>query len=141
MTRLVGLSATLLGFLLAAAVSGCSSNPAPLGVPVSTDAGEYREISLQELEPLLADPAYTLVNTHIPFEGDIPGTDLSVPFDQIGASLDQFPDVESNVIVYCKGEGMSTIAAEALVDAGYLNVFKVDGGMIAWAEAGNSLER
>jgi len=36
---------------------------------------------------------------------------------------------------------MSTIAAETLVANGYTDVYKVDGGMVAWEEAGLVLEQ
>jgi len=35
---------------------------------------------------------------------------------------------------------MSAIAAEALVKGGYTDVWNLDGGMIAWEEAGFSLK-
>jgi rhodanese-related sulfurtransferase len=131
----------VVGISLVVTLSACSSSPDLLGVPVVFEGGTYQEISIGDLEPLLDDANYTIVNTHIPFEGDIPGTDLSVPFDQIGDHLDRFPDLDANIIVYCKGEGMSTIAAEALTVAGYERVFKLDGGMIAWEDAGLTLDR
>jgi len=36
---------------------------------------------------------------------------------------------------------MSVIAAKALVELGYTNVWNLDGGMIAWYEAGYPLLR
>jgi rhodanese-related sulfurtransferase len=129
---------TVLAVLLVAC--GGSADP-PLGVEVSTDSGTYNEITVAELNPLLDDPQFVVVNTHVPFEGDIPGTDLSIPFDQIEANLDQLPDPQAKVVVYCKGEGMSTIAAETLTQLGYTSVYKVDGGMVAWEEAGYTLDQ
>ena len=124
--------------LLSASCSG-SADSRP-GLEVNTEWGAYREISVAELVPLLDDPQITVINTHIPFEGDIPGTDLSIPFDRIAANLDRLPGPDSEVVVYCKGEGMSTIAAETLTQSGYSAVYKVDGGMISWEEAGNLLD-
>lgn len=130
---------TLVAMALVSASCGGSVVSRP-GLEVNTEWGSYREISVAELLPLLDDPQITVVNTHIPFEGDIPGTDLSIPYDQIAANLDQLPDPDSEIVVYCKGEGMSTIAAETLTQSGYTAVYKVDGGMIGWEEAGNLLD-
>jgi len=131
----------LLVLPLSAILAGCGESSDSLGVEVKTESGSYREISVAELEPLTGDPDFVLVNTHIPFEGDIPGTELSLPYDDLAAHLDLLPDRDARVIVYCKGESMSTIAAETLVANGYTDVYKVDGGMVAWEEAGLVLEQ
>jgi hypothetical protein len=108
----------LIPTIVALLVVSCGSEAdAPLGVQVTTDSGLYREISIEELEPLLDDPSFTVVNTHVPFGGDIPGTDLSIPFDEIELNLSQLPDTDDT------------------------NVFEVEGGMIAWEERGLSLDR
>ncbi len=36
---------------------------------------------------MLEDKNFPLVNTHIPFEGDIPGIDLSIPYNEIDQNL------------------------------------------------------
>lgn len=127
-----------LAFLL---VACGGSTDASLGSEVATDAGTYNEITVAELNPLLDDPQFIVVNTHLPFAGDIPGTDLSIPYDQLEQHLDQLPDPQAKVVVYCKGESMSTIAAETLTQLGYTSVYKVDGGMVAWEDAGFTLDQ
>ena len=131
----------LFALSLSATLAGCSDSSDPLGVEVTSESGSYREISVAELEPLVGDADFVLINTHIPFEGDIPGTDLSLPFDDLAAHLGLLPDRDARIIVYCKGESMSTIAAETFVANGYTDVYKVDGGMVAWEEAGLILEK
>jgi rhodanese-related sulfurtransferase len=74
---------------------------------------------------------------HVPNEGEIPGTEAKIAFDQVMQRLDEFPaEMDAQVVLYCRSGGMSAIAARALVTAGYTNVFNLDGGFRAWIEAG-----
>jgi rhodanese-related sulfurtransferase len=83
----------------------------------------------------------TLVNTHVPFQGKLPRTDLSIPYDEIGRSLDELPKgKDAKVALYCLGGPMSAVAAETLVGLGYTNVWDLGGGMEAWEDAGYRLE-
>ena len=81
-----------------------------------------------------------LLNVHVPFEGDIDGTRLSIPFDQIAAKASMLPaDLDTPLLVYCRSGRMSAIAAAELVRLGYRDVSDLDGGMLAWEKSGRSL--
>lgn len=101
----------------------------------------FTNLSVAQFQALMENKDFPLVNVHVPFEGNIPGTDLNIPFDEIAANLDQLPaDKDAMIVLYCKSNGMSFSAIEELSDLGYSNLFNLDGGLMAWQEAGLPLE-
>ncbi|QYJ16345.1 hypothetical protein Rxycam_02178 [Rubrobacter xylanophilus DSM 9941] len=139
--------AALLSILL---VVGCGSE-APFGSDgspttnvsgesVTVPGGTYTRVSAEELKAMLESEDFPLVNVHIPFEGDIPDTDLSIPYDEIGHNLDRLPGKGTKIVLYCRSGSMSTEAARRLVQLGYENVWELEGGMNAWRAAGYRLE-
>jgi rhodanese-related sulfurtransferase len=113
-----------------------------VGQPVEVSGGAYTDVSVAELQAMLADKDFVFVNVHIPFEGDIPGTDLSIPYDEIDQHLAELPaDQDARIVLYCRSDRMSRIAAETLVGLGYTNVWNLDGGFNEWENAGLKVER
>jgi rhodanese-related sulfurtransferase len=142
MTRSILISVLLAAVLLTA----CSGPAAPVatvevaGTQVLVSGGTYTDVSVTELQTMLTNKDFTLVNVHIPFEGNIAKTDLSIPYDQIAQNLDKLPDKNARIVLYCRSGRMSAIAAETLVGLGYTDVWNLSGGMSAWEQAGLSIE-
>ena len=109
-----------------------------IGERVAVPGGAYWNVSVPELQGMLAsDGDAPLVNVHVPYQGDIAGTDLSIPFNQIADHLDQLPtDKEAAVVLYCRSGPMSVRAATTLAGLGYTKVYSLVGGFNAWAAAG-----
>jgi rhodanese-related sulfurtransferase len=133
------------GVLLACALllAACGS-PAPegnartvKGFAKNTDG--YADISVDQLAELMDEKDFVLVNVHIPYEGEIPQTDLFIPFNEIGDHLDELPAKDAPIVLYCRSGSMSTTAAEVLAGEGYMNVMEVDGGFNAWKAKGYEL--
>jgi rhodanese-related sulfurtransferase len=104
--------------------------------------GGYVHIGPEELAAMLSNKDLFLVNTHAPYGYEIEGTDASIPVDEGGRWLSYYPtDHGAKIVLYCRSGQWSTVAARALVDAGYENVWHLDGGMVAWDRAGLPLVR
>ncbi len=125
-------------------LAACQSKPVDVVVEkVSVDGGTYYNINADELDIMLKKKDFVFVNVHIPFEGNIAGTDLSIPYDQIAepANLAQLPvDKNAKIILYCRSGRMSAIAAENLIKLGYTNIWNLKGGMVGWEQAGFEIQ-
>lgn len=124
-------------------LSACQSISASgVGEEVSIEGGSYRVVSVQELQGMLENKDFTMINVHTPWQGDIPQTDSRLAYDQISESPDQLPaDKDAKILVYCLTSGMAKKAVESLVDLGYTNIWMLDGGTTAWEEAGLTLKK
>ena len=134
----------ILAVILLTACSAATIQPTVevVGQTVSVEGGSYTDVSAAELQTMLVDKDFTFVNVHIPFEGDIAGTDLSIPYDQIDQNLGELPaDKDAKIVLYCRSGRMSAIAAETLIGLGYTNIWNLSGGMVAWEQAGLPIDR
>jgi rhodanese-related sulfurtransferase len=129
-----------LSFFAALLVGACQSVPQGAGSQELAKNGDgYADMSVDQLAALMKDKDLILVNVHVPYEGEIPQTDLFIPYDQIQSHLDELPNKEAAIVLYCRSGGMSTVAAKVLAGQGYTDVMELDGGFSAWEAQGHDL--
>ena len=135
----------LISLFLLVTLTACQSSVEEImGKEITTASGYYKDNTPAELDAMLSNKDLFLVNVHIPFAGNIADTDLSIPYDQISApeNQTQLPaDKDAKIVLYCRSGRMSAIAAEELVSLGYTNIWNLEGGMVAWEQAGREIEK
>jgi rhodanese-related sulfurtransferase len=126
---------------VAFAACGADDDPATATVqPASEPSAGFENLDPDTLAEMLSAKDFPLINVHIPYEGEIEPTDLFITYNEIEQHLDQLPaDKDARIVLYCRSGSMSATASQTLVDLGYTNVAHLDGGMIAWEEAGYPL--
>lgn len=134
-------SLLIISFVLAACSSPTATPTAEtaVGIPVSVEGGgTYLDIRPAQLADMLKNKDFILVNTHIPYEGELEQTDAFIPFEENGPQrvADYPEDRTAKIVLYCRSGRMSSIVAAELVRAGYTNVWNLEGGMTAWDKAG-----
>ena len=119
--------------LLALFISGCTA---------ANEASESQRITYKNLQPeefnsLVVQDSVYVVDTHIPEQQHIMGTDAVIPYNEIENNLDKLPnDKSAPIALYCRSGRMGEEAAQRLVSLGYTNVYNLVGGTIAWKEKG-----
>jgi rhodanese-related sulfurtransferase len=129
----------LLLLVAASLIGGCAGDDAAVTPAPATIDDTFTVLDVDGFADLVEDPSVTVVNVHVPYESELPGTDALVAYDQI-LGWDGLPhNRDAALAVYCMSGNMSRQAALALVEAGYTEVRELDGGMLAWETSGREL--
>ncbi|HEU4355133.1 MAG TPA: rhodanese-like domain-containing protein [Actinomycetota bacterium] len=124
----------LLGVLL---LASCSSGDGTENA--GADGLGWTRVSSQELSDMMAEQDVYLVNVHVPYEGQIIGTDAHISYTEIASRLDELPS-DQTLVIYCRSGNMSTQAAKDMLDAGATGFSELEGGFTAWEAAGLPFE-
>jgi rhodanese-related sulfurtransferase len=98
-----------------------------------------KEVSREEARKLIEDGAQ-LVDVRAEHEwetGRIPGA-THLPLAELAERAGEI-DKDRPVVLYCRGGNRSTMATQALADAGY-DAAKLSEGIVGWAEEGLPLD-
>jgi rhodanese-related sulfurtransferase len=101
--------------------------------------GETREVSREEAQKLV-DEGAQLVDVRVGHEweaGRIAGA-VHLPLAELAERTGEL-DPQRPVVLYCRGGNRSTMATDALADAGF-DAAKLTEGIVGWEEAGLPLE-
>ena len=131
----VVLLVALLPFVAACAPATAAATLPPQQSLVKNAEG-YVQLTAEQLANMMESKDFALINVHVPYEGDLPQTDASIPYNEIAGQVDKLPAKDAPIVIYCRSGSMSTSAAKELVRLGYNNVMELDGGMRAWTAAG-----
>ncbi len=141
----IGAGALLVVAILAGGFLGRPASTAPVGTGsdgtiVQANGGHWTNITADRLAAMLDQKDFTLLNVKTPYVGEISGTDLYIPYDQVAARAGELPsDKGAKLVVYCRSGNESAVAAQTLLDLGYTNIDNLDGGMGAWTASGRQL--
>jgi rhodanese-related sulfurtransferase len=106
---------------------------------MADEVKETKEVSREEAQSLIEDGAQ-LVDVRADHEweaGRIAGA-AHVPLAELAERTGEV-DPERPVVLYCRGGTRSTMATDALAEAGY-DAAKLSEGIVGWDEAGLPLE-
>lgn len=103
----------------------------------------YIDVTPAEAQQLIADnPDLIIIDVSPHYaEGHLPG---AVSYYLGDGSLDRaIPTLDKNAtyLVYCHVDSVSIAGAQALIDAGFENVYRLQGNYAAWVDAGYPVER
>lgn len=106
-------------------------------------AGDFKSLSTDEFETLIADPEVQLLDVRTLAEyseGHIPGSlNLNAMDKHFEQAIDSVLEKDKPVAVYCRGGRRSKEAAAILTRHGY-KVFDLDKGFNSWKEAKKAVE-
>lgn len=106
-----------------------------LGVVPSLEF-DYIDISVSELEQMLENKDFKLIDVHIPEQQHIPNTDKMIAYNNVDEFISQFPNKDEKIVLYCRSGGMSRALSQELIDKGYANIYNLAGGLNVWQANG-----
>lgn len=137
-----GIVVALVAVAVAVAVASGGTESTSKGTVVQGNGDTWTNIPANVLAAKMKTKDFTLLNVKTPYIGEIQGTDLYIPYNQLTARAAELPaDKTAPIVVYCRTGNESAIAAQTLLDLGYTNIESLDGGMTAWVASGRQLVR
>ena len=90
-----------------------------------------------EFAKIISNDDVFVIDTHIPEQEHIKGTNAFIAYDTLLQNKDKLPsDKNTPVAVYCRSGSMSAEATKTLQQMGYTRIYDLAGGTNAWRENG-----
>jgi rhodanese-related sulfurtransferase len=99
----------------------------------------YARLDPAAFEERMKNEQAMVINVHIPYEGELAGTDAFIPYDKIKGDPRLPEDKATEILLYCRTGRMSEEAAVDLHEEGYTNIAHLEGGMKAWEASGRQV--
>lgn len=134
--------------LFAGLAAGCGSDgrgeqAAGVATAVANEPGAAREpfarLDPAAFEQRMKSDQAMVINVHVPYEGELAGTDAFIPYDKIKGDPRLPKDKGTEILLYCRSGRMSEEAAVDLHEDGYTNLAHLEGGMKAWEASGRQV--
>jgi phage shock protein E len=113
----------------AGVAASVANEPAPEREP-------YARLDPAAFEERMKNEQAMVINVHIPYEGELAGTDAFIPYDKIRDDPRLPEDKGAEILLYCRSGRMSEEAGVDLHEEGYTNIAHLEGGMKAWEASG-----
>ena len=141
--RLVALAVAVV--LLAVALAACAASEPPGGLEGTDQVKTAQTLVVREIS---IDKAYQLYQDKVAFldvrtpaewnAAHVPGSTL-LPLEDLEDRAGELPgDLE--LVVYCRSGDRSAQAARILMEAGFSDVYSMDGGLNDWIAAGYEVD-
>jgi rhodanese-related sulfurtransferase len=106
------------------------------GLVAAPAAEPFARLDPAAFEERMKNEPAMVINVHVPYEGELAGTDAFIPYDQIRDDPRLPEDKATELLLYCMSGRMSEEAAIDLSEEGYTNIAHLEGGMKAWEASG-----
>ena len=103
--------------------------------------GQYGDVTVQEAKRLIEKPNLVVLDVRTPSEyedGHLPRA-INIPVDDLLGRLNEL-DRGDEILVYCRTGNRSTRAVGYLNDNDFTRLYHMVDGIVAWVEAGYTLE-
>ena len=132
----------MLVLLLAVVIAVGAAAACTPGEQQEEEEVSYTDISAAEAKQLIDDSADVIIIDVSPIyaAGHLPGAvNYYVGDGSLDAAIPTL-DKDATYLVYCHAESASRQGAQKLMDAGFTNVYRLEGEYDAWVDAGYPVE-
>jgi len=135
----------LLTIILVMALTACGGGETAVADTASAQTGELslaETVDVQTVAGIMNRDDVVLIDVREQSEYDeshIPGVAL-IPLGELAQRVDEIP-TDKTVIVTCRSGNRSGQATDFLRQNGFDNVHNMDGGILAWQQAGLDVEQ